>query len=207
MTRRTDGGSRRATVVVAATALLLGAALAGAAVGVASADAPSVALTNESGGSTASAPAGETVTVTVDVNASNVSAYQANLTFDSDIVRVVSVSGTDDFDDPVTNVDNDSGWVAFNQYRASNVTDPRLATVTVELVGQPGNETTLAFVESDTKLSDAVAQEQNPQGYDGIRLTVEPESDDGADGGSDGDDGDDESRTTVETERWRPPQR
>ncbi|WP_435074280.1 cohesin domain-containing protein [Halorubrum sp. HHNYT27] len=192
MIRRIDSGSRRTTVVVAATVLLLGAALAGAAVGGASADAPSVALTNETGGSAVEAPAGETVTVAVSANASNVSAYQANLTFDPDVVRVVSVSGTDDFDDPVTNIDNESGWVAFNQYRASNVTNPRLATVTVELVGEPGNETTIAFVESDTKFSDAAAQEQNPQQYDGLTVTVESESDDGSDG-SDGDDSSDDS--------------
>ena len=195
MTRNVGiGGLRHATVVVVTAALLLGAALSGATVGVVDADSPSVAVTDESGGNAVEAAPNETVTVTVGANASNVSAYQANLTFDPDVVRVESVSGTDDFDDPVANVDNEGGWVSFNQYRSSNVSDPQLAAVTVELVGDAGDETSLAFVESDTKLSDDAAQERGIEEYNDLTVTIESESD-GSDDGS-GDDGDSDGGET-----------
>jgi hypothetical protein len=56
MNRQIDSSLRHASVVVVTTALLLGAALAGATVGVVNADAPSVAVTDETGGSTVEAP-------------------------------------------------------------------------------------------------------------------------------------------------------
>lgn len=176
MTELEVGGPRHAAAVVATTALLFAAALSGATVGAAETDTSWVAVTDGAGGSTVEATAGETVTVTVVTNASNVSAYQSNLTFDPDVVRIASVSRTDAFEDPVTNVDNGSGWVAFNQYRPSNVDGPQLATVTVELVGESGSQTTLSLVESDTKLSDDEARERHLQRYYDLTVTVESDS-------------------------------
>jgi hypothetical protein len=61
--------------------------------------------------------------------------------------------------------------------------------VTVELVGEHGNETALAFVESNTILSDDAAQELGVEQHDGLTVTVEAESE-GSDGGDGSDDAD-----------------
>lgn len=173
MTRPTDpGGARRAAAVAGALVVLLGALVSGAAVGVADAETTSVYVAGENGADGIEASPGETVTVTVGANASSVSAYQATLGFDPDVVQVESVSGAGEFDDPVSNVDNGNGSVAFNQLRSSNATDPQFATLTLRIVGDAGEEATLSFEESETKLSDDAARERSIDSYEGVTLSV-----------------------------------
>lgn len=167
-------GRRRLAAVAVTVALLVGAVVSSAGV-VAAADA-SVVVTGADGETSLEGTDGERFDLAVTANATNVSAYQAALVFDPAVVEVVSVSGTDDFDDPVVNVD-ESGRVAFNQYRSSPVDDPQLATLTVEVVGSGGNWTSLSFVEPETKLSDDVAREQRISRSDGLTVTVVSEGD------------------------------
>ncbi|WP_435348280.1 cohesin domain-containing protein [Haloarchaeobius sp. HRN-SO-5] len=96
---------------------------------------------------------GDAVTVTLAATGENVAGYQANVTFDPDVVQVRSVEGAD-FSRPVANVNNDAGWVFVTQSRASGADDPALARITVEVVGSDGQRSALSFVESDTRVND-----------------------------------------------------
>lgn len=157
-------------MVVVAVALLVCATVSGVGV-VAAADA-SVRVTGADGGTSLEGTDGDRFELTVAANATNVSGYQAVLAYDPEVVEVVSVSGTDDFEDPVANVDEEDGRVAFNQYRSSTVDDPVLATLTVEVIGSGGNWTPISFVEPETKLSDDVARERRIGRFDGLTVTV-----------------------------------
>ncbi|PSP90076.1 hypothetical protein BRC78_05320 [Halobacteriales archaeon QH_8_68_33] len=85
----------------------------------------------------------------------NVSGYEASVTYDPDVVRVVSVAGVD-FSDPITNVDNDAGRVNLTQVSTTGARDPTLARITFELVGQSTDETTLACARRTVPDADAV---------------------------------------------------
>lgn len=175
MTRPVGSAGRRSAVTAAVTVALLVGAIASSAGVVAAADA-SISVTGADGGTSLEGTDGDRFNLTVAANATNVSAYQAALAFDPEVVEVVSVSGTDDFDDPVVSVDEGNGRVAFNQYRSSTVDDPQLATLTVEIVGSGGNWTSLSFVKSGTKLSDDVARERGIRRFDGLTVTVVSEA-------------------------------
>lgn len=171
---RSPPGVVAVALALAAAAALLAAVIASGA-GVVAADTAAISVTGPDGETSIDGDEGETITVTVGVNASDASAYQAALAFDPDVIRVESVSGTDDFGDPVVRVDEADGRVAFNQYRSSTVEDPRLATLTLEVVGDGGDWTSVSFVESDTMLSDDVGREQGIDRHDGLTVTVESE--------------------------------
>ncbi|MFC5277853.1 cohesin domain-containing protein [Halorubrum rubrum] len=174
MTRRAGRTGSRPAVVVATVALLLGATVASA--GVAAAGDASISVTGDESRISLEGTEGDRFDLTVATNATNVSGYQVVLAFDPAVVEVVSVSGTDDFDDPVVNVDEENSRVAFNQYRSSTVDDPRLATLTVEIVGSGGNWTALSFVRSETKLSDDVGGERDISRFDRVTVTVASEA-------------------------------
>lgn len=107
-----------------------------------------------------SGPPGEKVDVAVWANASNVSSYQLNVTYDPRVVDVVSIDGAD-FDDPVTNVDEDDGWAMFTQTNVGGVDDPVLAVVTlrVQNTSAVGTETVLSIRAADTALFDSASNE------------------------------------------------
>jgi uncharacterized membrane protein YgcG len=162
----------RLAAAVGALVVLLGAVLSGVAVGgVAAASGPVYATAD--GSDSVQYSSGDTFTVTVGSDATNVSAYQANLTFDPGVVELRSVSGTDDFSDPVTNRGN--GWVAFNQYRSSDTDGPVFATLTFEVVGDAGDEAAFSFVRAETKLANSAGQEESITGYEGLTLSVPSE--------------------------------
>ncbi|WP_136601638.1 cohesin domain-containing protein [Salinigranum halophilum] len=128
-----------------------------------------------SGSDAVSAQSSEQVTVTVWANASDVAGYQSTLSYDPDVVQVVSVSAGADFDDPVSRVDNGAGVVEFNQLRDSDVDDPVLASLTLKLVGETGEQASLTFEQSDTELSDADANELGIEQYAGTTVSVASE--------------------------------
>jgi len=115
----------------------------------------------------------ESVTLTVWANATNVSGYQSSITFDPDVVRVTDVSGTDEFDAPVANLDNENGSVTFNQVRSGEATDPRLAEITVETVGTDGQQSELSFDASETKFSNETGGTFAPEELRSLTLSVE----------------------------------
>ncbi|WP_247730085.1 cohesin domain-containing protein [Halovivax limisalsi] len=86
-------------------------------------------------------------TVTLETDVEAVAGYQANVTFDPDVVQVESVSGVD-MSDPVVNVDNEAGWVSFTQSQATSTEAPTLAEITFDVV--ESGETELAFVADDS---------------------------------------------------------
>lgn len=98
-----------------------------------------------------------TVTVTLSTDARRVAGYQANLTFDPSVLEVKSVDGVD-YDDPVTNVDDDAGWVFFTQSEAEGSNAPTLATVTFTVVAGNGTSADVGLVSEDTRLNDANAE-------------------------------------------------
>ncbi|MFB6222949.1 MAG: cohesin domain-containing protein, partial [Haloarcula sp.] len=160
-------------VVVAVGTLPMAAATLGA--GSASAISLGDSVSGAQDGTISAAP-GDTVTVKVWANATEVRGYQANLTFDPSVVVVTTVSGSSDFDDPVATVNNDTGWVAFNQLRSTETEDPVLAEITVRLSENASSSTQLAFVESATKISDSDGETVSPESYNGMELAVENSS-------------------------------
>ena len=97
----------------------------------------------------------DTAVVRVATDASDVAGYQVNLTFDPSVVRVEGVGGTEDFDDPVVNVNNDEGWVVFTQSGTEGVDEPTIARLRVTAVGDDGDSAQLSFVGEDTAVNDA----------------------------------------------------
>ena len=96
----------------------------------------------------------DTATVRLTADADDVAGYQANVTFDPSVIRVEGVAGTDDFGDPVANVNNEEGWVMLTQSSTEGVDDPVLARLRVTAVGSDGDSTTLSFVGEDTSVND-----------------------------------------------------
>lgn len=90
-------------------------------------------------------------TVTLETDVDSVAGYQANITFDPSVVTVESVAGVD-IDDPVVNIDNESGWVFVSQSQANGIDAPTLAEITFDVVET--GETDLAFVEGDSFVND-----------------------------------------------------
>lgn len=171
--------TNRRTVLAVCVLLLLAGGLPAAlsATGSAATESINVAQTPtaDSGGSITVAP-GENVTVVVWANATDVSAYQSNLTFDPAVVRVAAVSGSTDFSEPVANANNSLGWVAMNQLRLSEVSDPVLVKITFSVVGQAGDVSNVSFVETDTKFATENGETSSPGEYRGISLKVEGSS-------------------------------
>ncbi|MFU1779924.1 cohesin domain-containing protein [Haloarcula japonica] len=165
----------RTIVVAVALTVVVGTlpmAVAALAPGSASTISVGTTVSETSGDGVAVAP-GETVTVQVWTNATAVRGYQTNITFDPIIADIDSVAGSDDFDDPVTNVNNEAGWVAFNQLRPGETDDPVLAEITLTVPENASGSTQLTFVDTDTKLSDSDGETVTPEAYNSIELRVE----------------------------------
>lgn len=118
-------------------------------------DAPQLRL-----GSTTVNP-NDTSVVRVSTDAANVAGYQTNVTFDPSVVQIEGVVGSEEFDDPVVNVNNDAGWVVFTQSGTEGVDEPVLARVRVTAVGDDGDSTELSFVGGDTAVNDADRESVN----------------------------------------------
>ncbi|MFC3958872.1 cohesin domain-containing protein [Halovivax cerinus] len=111
---------------------------------------------------------GDQIDVAVETTVENAAGYQATVTFDSDVVEVDSVSGVD-FNDPVTNVDNDAGEVTFTQSQAQGVDAPTFAEITFDVVAT--GQTDLDFVAEDTLVNDET--EEVPVDLVGTTIDVE----------------------------------
>ena len=97
----------------------------------------------------------DTSVIRLSTDADNVAGYQTNVTFDPSVVRIEGVVGSEEFGDPVANVNNDAGWVSFTQSGAEGVDEPVLARLRVTAVGEDGDATDLSFVAADTAVNDA----------------------------------------------------
>ncbi|RDI69704.1 cohesin domain-containing protein [Halopelagius longus] len=163
---------KRANALVVACALVV---LVGALpVAVTSAGSASTTAITLGDSATVTDDSGEqTVTMTVRADATGVRGYQANVTFDPSVVQVQSVSKSEDFAKPVANVNNEAGWVSFNQIRSSETDGPALATITFTVTGDAGASTEISFVEEDTKFADGSGETFSPQAYNGVEVTVD----------------------------------
>lgn len=141
-----------------AVLVIVGVCSASCAVAATAVASPSESAFQTSGTLTLSAErSGDTVVVTVAATGESVAGYQANVTYDPDVLRFQNASGVD-FDDPVVNANGDAGWVFLTQSRTDGTTDPVLARLTFRVVGEAGSDTGLGFVESDSLLNDADAE-------------------------------------------------
>jgi PGF-pre-PGF domain-containing protein len=95
---------------------------------------------------------GSTINTTLDTTASSVNQYEANITFDPDIVQVNTVGGSSDFDSALAQMDNTNGWVAFTQSRSSGVSQPDLATIEFDVVADNATTTQIDLLESGTSV-------------------------------------------------------
>jgi hypothetical protein len=102
----------------------------------------------------------ETLVVTLSASG-GLAGYQANLTYDPDVVRFREATGLD-FADPVVN-NRTAGWVFLTQAAADSTQDPDLVRVTFDVVGN--GDPTIGFNNSNTLLNDADAEVVDP-GYE-----------------------------------------
>lgn len=101
---------------------------------------------------------GETLTVTLSASG-EMAGYQANVTYDPDVVTFQGATGVD-FGDPVVNDNGAAGWVFLTQSAADGVENPVLVQITFEVVGN-GNPQ-IGFDQSNTLLNDADAEVVEP---------------------------------------------
>ena len=102
----------------------------------------------------------ETLVVTLSASG-EMAGYQANLTYDPDVVRFREATGLD-FADPVVN-NQTAGWVFLTQAAADSTQDPDLVRVTFDVVGN--GDPAIGFNNSNTLLNDANAEVVDP-GYE-----------------------------------------
>lgn len=102
----------------------------------------------------------ETLVVTLSASG-ELAGYQANLTYDPDVVRFREATGLD-FADPVVN-NQTAGWVFLTQAAADSTQDPDLVRVTFDVVGN--GDPAIGFNNSNTLLNDADAEVVDP-GYE-----------------------------------------
>jgi len=156
--------SRAPAAVVPAVVVLVAVALAlpGA-----------TAATNEVTMSGFSEEPGEIGLVLLSAQATNVTAYQANVTFDPDVVTVVA-AGRQDFPNPEETVDRENGWVRLSAERSDPVDEPILTSLVVRILSEaePGTETELSFVETDTTLTNATDGELTIDAYGTATIDV-----------------------------------
>lgn len=99
----------------------------------------------------------ETLVVTLSASG-ELAGYQANLTYDPDVVRFREATGLD-FADPVVN-NQTAGWVFLTQAAADSTQDPDLVRVTFDVVGN--GDPAIGFNNSNTLLNDADAEVVDP---------------------------------------------
>jgi subtilisin family serine protease len=97
---------------------------------------------------------GSSAEVHLQTDVSNVTGYEATITFDPDKLQVASVSG-EDLADPVVTIDNEEGEIVLTQAQATGVDAPKLAEITFDVVGlEAGEETELNLLSSETEVFD-----------------------------------------------------
>ncbi len=102
----------------------------------------------------------ETLVVTLS-SSGELAGYQANLTYDPDVVRFREATGLD-FADPVVN-NRTAGWVFLTQAAVDSTQDPDLVRVTFDVVGN--GDPAIGFNNSNTLLNNADAEVVDP-GYE-----------------------------------------
>lgn len=145
MSRRTS-----TTAALLAVVALLGAAAA------ATPWAAANATDNRVSVSDVSEQPGEYGIALLTAEATNVTGYEANVTFDPTVVRV-AVVGRQRFPDTDVTIDNENGWVSLNGARDDGVDDPTLASLVVKVRAdaEPGTRSPLGLVAADTTLTNA----------------------------------------------------
>ncbi|WP_436926775.1 cohesin domain-containing protein [Halosimplex amylolyticum] len=127
--------------------------------------------TNISVGS-ASGVSGTNATVALQARTDGVSGYEASITYDPSVVRVVSISGAD-FSEPIVNIDQEAGRVNLTQVSVESVDDPTLARITLQLVGDPSDSTALKLDHSATVLFDENSEEIRIDAYEAGSVAIE----------------------------------
>jgi hypothetical protein len=117
---------------------------------------------------------GSTVEIDLSASAEDVAGYQANLSYDSSNLTFVGVSGTPDFGSPVENTG--TGWIFITQSQLDGVDNPELATLTFEVTGEAGGESTLDLLAEESSLSASDGQEIPIDTYQQGGVTITEES-------------------------------
>lgn len=160
---------------------------------------------------------GDRVTVQITTTAADVAGFEANITFDSDLVQLTDTAGVD-LANPVNNDNNDAGWVHLQQAQADGVDQPTTTELTFEVHSEGTLQ--LQFLDAHTGIANSNS-ELIPITTHGTAVQVSPDAgsddpqipddDDGDDGdgddesgtddgqeGSDGDDGEDGSDRSAD---------
>jgi hypothetical protein len=83
---------------------------------------------------------GSSAEVSMQTDVSNVTGYEATITFDPDKLQAESVSGVD-MADPVVTIDNEEGEIFLTQAQATGADAPTMADIEFEVVGMENGET------------------------------------------------------------------
>lgn len=152
------GGSLAGWLAIAATLVLVSAAVVGsvgaAAGSVAESDDTPTALEHQPSNATLSLSVADSstdrLTVTLATDAADVAGYGVNVSFDPDVLAVESVSGVD-MNDPVVNKNTRAGWVFLTQSTARGTDGPTLAQLTFSV--RERGETTLSIDGEESTLN------------------------------------------------------
>lgn len=106
----------------------------------------------------------ETVYLLLSVDADDVAGYNAQLRYNSEILQLENIDGIE-LPDPVTNKNNDEGWVIFNSAESDGTDAPTLAELEFTIAGMPDEEILLEFVDDSTHINDAGDDNRDPKTY------------------------------------------
>ncbi|WP_155897276.1 cohesin domain-containing protein [Natronobacterium gregoryi] len=96
----------------------------------------------------------EAAVVTLGARGDDLAGYEANVSFDPSVLQFDNATGAD-FPDPVTNFDNDDGWVYLTSSHQDGHEHPTVAVLEFDVVGTGGDETDIQFIEADTLVNTA----------------------------------------------------
>lgn len=119
----------------------------------------------------------DTVEVVMGTDAQDAAGYEANVTYDPAVLTLDTIEGVD-FDEPVTNTDDDAGWVKLTQAQGSGMKAPTFARLTFTVT--EAVETELSFLEHETAVNNEEL-ELLELAYHGATIGSSDQTDDGTD--------------------------
>lgn len=147
----------------------------------------------------------ESATVILTTDADNVAGYQANVTYDPDVVQAVDAEGVD-MNIGVENVDNTAGWAFYADGQATAEQQPTIIRIHFEFVGEGQTDLELVPEEHVDSQRYALLNDDDSEHYDltlfgtSIGEPADDDDDDEDDPPSDGDDGADDEDDAADDE-------
>jgi hypothetical protein len=119
------------------------------------------------------APGGYAVLL-LTAEATNVTAYEATLTYNASVIRLSVVTGSEDFPEPNVDSNTDDGRVRFDATASDSADSPILAGIVIQVrsEAEPGTRTSLSLVAAETMLWNATQSDIDIDAYESGRIRV-----------------------------------